>query len=175
MEREVNVVMNLEAYINLYKENGYIKELRKHIGHAPIMGTAGGVIVENSNGEILLQKRKDNNCWGLIGGSMEIGESIKETVKREAYEEAGIRVHDLELFGIYTGKDRFITYPNGDICYVTSIIFITTNYDGEIINQEDEVLEHRFFDRNNIPKEINTFDRVFIEDWLRNDGKVIIR
>ena len=93
--------MDLKDYIDLYKENGYIQELRKHIGHAPIMCTAGGVIIENDKNEILLQKRRDNNCWGIVGGAMEIGESIQETVMREAYEEAGIKVYDLELFGIY--------------------------------------------------------------------------
>lgn len=167
--------MDLQYYIDLFKENGYIMELRKHIGHTPIMGTAGGVIIENDRNEILLQKRRDNNCWGIIGGAMEIGESIQETVMREAYEEAGIKVCNLELFGIYTGKDRFITYPNGDICYVTSIVFKTKVYEGKIINQESEVVEHRFFNRKNIPNEINAFDKVYINDWLKNNETIVVR
>lgn len=167
--------MDLQYYIDLYKENGYIMELRKHIGHAPIMCTAGGVIIENDKNEILLQKRRDNSCWGIIGGAMEIGESIQETVMREAYEEAGIMVYDLELFGIYTGEDRFITYPNGDICYVTSIVFKTKVYEGEIINQESEVLEHRFFNRTNIPGEINAFDKVYLDDWMKSNKAIVIR
>ena len=167
--------MDLQYYIDLYKENGYIMELRKHIGHAPIMCTAGGVIIENDRNEILLQKRRDNNCWGIIGGVMELGESIQETVIREAFEEAGIKVCNLELFGIYTGRDRTITYPNGDICYVTSIVFKTKVYEGELINQESEVVEHRFFDRTNIPNQINEFDKVYINDWMKNDRTVVIR
>lgn len=39
--------MDLKYYIDLYKESGYIIELRKYIGNAPIMCTAGGVIIEN--------------------------------------------------------------------------------------------------------------------------------
>ncbi len=167
--------MNLEDYMDLYKANGYIMELRKHIGHAPIMCTAGGIIIENDRNEILLQKRRDNNCWGIIGGAMEIGESIYETVVREAQEEAGIIVRSMELFGIYTGEDRFITYPNGDICYVTSIVFKTKQYEGEIINQKSEVLEHRFFERSNLPSEINEFDKVYINDWLKNSETIVIR
>lgn len=38
----------------------YIKEMRKDVGHAPLMVTACGVIIENDKGEILLQKRRDN-------------------------------------------------------------------------------------------------------------------
>lgn len=167
--------MEIQEYIDQYKDQGYVKALRKHIGHAPIMGTAGGIIIENSKGEILLQKRTDNACWGIIGGAMELGESIEETVLREAWEEAGIRPVNMTLFGIYTGKDRFITYPNGDICYVTSIVFKSAGYEGEIRDQESEVLEHRFFTRDSIPDEINAFDQVFIEDWKKKKSGVIVR
>ena len=75
--------MNLEEYIKLYKKGGYIKEMRKHVGHAPRLTCACGVIIENEDGEILLQKRQDNGCWAIIGGSMEIGETFEETVRRE--------------------------------------------------------------------------------------------
>ncbi len=111
----------------------------------PLMCTSGGVIIENGRGEILLQRRRDNNRWCIIGGAMEIGESIIETAVHEAREESGLIVTDLELFGIYTGMDRFITYPNGDICYVTSIAFKTKSYTGKIVNQATEAVEHRFF------------------------------
>ncbi len=75
---------------------------------------------------------------------MEIGEKFIETVKREAFEEAGIEIKELTLFGIYSGEDRIITYPNGDICCGTGIIFKTTAYSGEIQNNTEEALEHRF-------------------------------
>ena len=51
--------MEINEYIKQYKEKGgYIKALREHIGHAPIITIGVGVIVENSDGEILLQKKK---------------------------------------------------------------------------------------------------------------------
>lgn len=103
-----------------------------------------GVIIENDKGEILLQKRRDNGLWAIIDGSMEIGEKFIETVKRGAFEEAGIEIKELTLFGIYSGEDRIITYPNGDICCGTGIIFKTTAYSGEIQNNTEEALEHRF-------------------------------
>ena len=82
--------MNLEEYIKLYKNGGYIKEMRKYVGHAPILTCACGVIIENEDGEILLQKRQDNGCWAIIGGSMEMGETFEETVRRETMEESGL-------------------------------------------------------------------------------------
>ena len=110
--------------IERYRKN-YIKEMRKDIGHAPLCVTSCGVIVQNDKDEILLQKRRDNGCWAILGGSMEIGEKFVETIKREAFEEAGIKIEKLELFGIYSGEDRIITYPNGDVCCVTGIVFKT--------------------------------------------------
>ena len=87
---------NIEKY-----RGNYIKEMRKIVGHAPLMGTACGVIIENDRGEILLQKRRDNGCWGILGGAMEIGEKFIEAARREVYEEAGIEIEDMEVFGIY--------------------------------------------------------------------------
>ena len=49
--------MDLKYYIDLYKESGYIIELRKYIGNAPIMCTAGGVIIENESNKVYI-----NDC-----------------------------------------------------------------------------------------------------------------
>ena len=154
--------------------NNYIKEMRKDVGHAPLMVTSCGVIIENEKGEILLQKRRDNGCWALLGGSMEIGEKFMDVAKREVYEEAGIGIRELTLFGIYSGEDGIITYPNGDICYGTGIIFKTTVYNGEIQNNTEEALEHKFFDKANLPENINKYDKRVIIDWTKDMQQVIV-
>ena len=163
----------MKDIIAKYREN-YIAEMRKDVGHAPLMVISCGIIIENSKGEILLQKRRDNGLWALIGGSMEIGEKFIETIKREAFEEAGIKINELSLFGIYSGEDRIITYPNGDICCGTGIIFKTTGYSGEIQNNTEEALEHRFFDKTNLPDNINNYDKRIIIDWTKNSQQVIV-
>ena len=154
--------------------NNYIKEMRKDVGHAPLIVTSCGVIIENEKGEILLQKRRDNGCWAIPGGSMEIGEKFTEVAKREVYEEAGIEIRELTLFGIYSGEDGIITYPNGDICYGTGIVFKTTVYSGEIQNNTEEALEHKFFDKTNLPENINKYDKRVIIDWTKNLQQVIV-
>lgn len=163
----------IKEIIKPYKEN-YIREMRKNIGHAPLMTTACGVIIENSRGEILLQQRKDNRKWGLPGGAMEIGEKYINAAKREVFEEVGIKIENLCLFGIYSGEDRIIVYPNNDICCVTSIVFKTTEYKGKILQETDETLRHIFFNRDTLPDEINEFDKRYIEDWKRNAAEIII-
>lgn len=152
------MVIDMKDIIEKYRGN-YITEMRKDVGHAPLIVISCGIIIENDKGEILLQKRRDNGLWALIGGSMEIGEKFIEVVKREAFEEAGIEIKKLTLFGIYSGEDGFIIYPNGDICYGTGIIFKTTAYSGEIRDNTEEAVEHRFFDKTNLPDNINKYDK----------------
>lgn len=163
----------MKDIIARYREN-YIAEMRKNVGHAPLMVTSCGVIIENDKGEILLQKRRDNGCWALLGGSMEIGEKFVEVAKREVFEEAGIEIGELTLFGIYSGEDRIITYPNGDICCGTGIIFKTTVYSGEIQNNTEEALEHRFFGKADLPDNINEYDKRIIIDWTKDFKQVIV-
>ena len=163
----------MKDIIERYRKN-YIKEMRKTVGHAPLMGTGCGVIIENDKGEILLQKRRDNGLWALLGGGMEIGEKFIETAKREVYEEAGIEIDELTLFGIYSGETGIITYPNGDICCVTGIVFKTTVYSGEIQNDTEEALEHRFFDKANLPDNIKEYDKRVIIDWAKGLQQVIV-
>lgn len=43
---------------------GYILELRKQVGHRPLIMTCAGVLLLNEKSELLLQKRADNGLWG---------------------------------------------------------------------------------------------------------------
>ena len=157
--------MTIDEYIDYYKKNGYIKEMRKYVGHAPIMTCACGVIIENDNGEILLQKRQDNGRWAIIGGSMEMGESFEEAVKREAKEESGLSLGKLEVFKLLSGRKRIIEYPNGDVTFGPGIVFITKEFKGEIVNDPEEVMEHKFFKYTELPEELNAFDSDIILEW----------
>ena len=65
---------------------GYIMNLRKKIGTEPIIMVGACVLIFNEHKQLLLQLRKDNRCWGLAGGSMELGESLEEVAEREMFE-----------------------------------------------------------------------------------------
>ena len=157
--------MTIDEYIDYYKKNGYIKEMRKFVGHAPIMSCACGVIIENNDGEILLQKRRDNGRWAIIGGSMEMGETFEEAVKREAKEESGLSLGKLEVFKLLSGRKRIIEYPNGDVTFGPGIVFITKEFEGKIVNDPEEVMEHRFFKHTELPGELNGYDSDIILEW----------
>ena len=143
----------------------YIMDLRKQLGHDLIMTTGCGVLIENEKGQLLLQKRSDNGEWGIPGGAMEPGETYKEAAAREVFEEVGIKIKDLQLHGLYSGEDRIINYPNGDVVYSLAVIFRTNSYDGIISDEDSEVLEHRFFSKDEIPAELFYPDKRPIIDW----------
>lgn len=96
---------------------GYIADLRKHIGHEPLIGVGDTTLVLNDKKELLLNLRTDTNTWGIPGGSMELYETIEETAIRELKEETGICADELELVTVLSGKEFYYEYPNG-ISYV---------------------------------------------------------
>jgi len=143
---------------------GYIMDLRKYVGKRPILMPAAGAAIINENNEILLQRRTDNKCWGIPGGSMELGETFEETATREVKEETGLSVNRLELFNIFSGEDLHYIYPNGDEVYITTAVFLCTDYSGDLKRDEEETLELKFFKLNDLPveRELNPPDRIII-------------
>jgi 8-oxo-dGTP pyrophosphatase MutT (NUDIX family) len=142
---------------------GYIFDLRKHIGNKPIIMVGSGIVITDEKNRIVLQRRKDNNTWSLIGGAMEPGENFEETAKREAKEEAGITLNKLELIKVFSGKEMYNKYPNGDEVYVVAAIFYVKKYTGEIVVNDHESHEHKFFKFEEIPTKLNPPDKVIID------------
>ena len=133
----------------------YIKNLRKSIGHDPILICACGCLIFNELGQVLLQKRNDDNLWGNPGGCMELGETIYETVIREIKEETNLDINknNLKLFNIYSGENQHHIYPSKDEVYIVNIIFETTIIEGDL-KIDSESKELKFFDLNNLPSNI---------------------
>lgn len=62
-----------------------------------IYHSSADVWIINSNNEILIQKRAASkkfqpNVWAMTGGNIRYGETALETLKRETYEELGIKL-----------------------------------------------------------------------------------
>ena len=132
----------------------YIKNMRKMIGHERLLIVGSSAFVYK-DGKVLLQRRKDNNCWADHGGCVEIGESVEETVKRELLEETGLIANSLDFLGVFSGEDTLYTYPNGDQVYIIMICWICDDFSGNLLPQVYEVLELKWFDIDCLPKEIS--------------------
>ena len=131
--------------------SNYILDLRKLVGHYPLLQCAGSVIIENEEGEILLGKRTDNLKWGYAGGSIELGETVEDCAKRELTEETGLTADELEFFMINSGEETHYIYPNGDEVYNVEVVYICRRYHGTITPQKEELSELRFFSIDDLP------------------------
>lgn len=144
---------------------GYIMDLRKIVGHRPLLQIGAEVIVEDPAGRILLQQRSDNHCWALSGGSVELDEAVEGAAARELLEETGIIAEELELFCVISGRDTHYVYPNGDEVSNVTVIFLCRKYSGSLKRQEDEVDDLRFFDVRELPDNISPPERRALEKW----------
>lgn len=151
--------------------SNYIMDLRTIVGHRPLLQVGASVIVEDSNGRVLLQKRADNHCWGYAGGSVELDEVVEEAAKRELFEETGLVANQLELFGIFSGKDTHYIYPNGDEVSNVDIVYICKDYSGILKCQENEVEQLSFFRIEEIPENISKPIEKGLEKWIESKGK----
>ncbi len=124
---------------------GNILELRRRVGADPIIMVGVSVIVLNERNEILLQKRSDTHDWGVIGGALELGESLEEAAARELFEEAGLRTDDFKFIAVLSGSDMYYKYPHGDEIYNVAVVYETRKYTGEPCIHDDEGLELKFF------------------------------
>lgn len=149
----------------------YIMDLRKIVGHRPLLQVGASVIVEDEKGRILLQKRSDNHYWGYAGGSIELDENVEDAAKRELFEETGLTADRLELFGIFSGKDMHYIYPNGDEVSNIDIVYICRDYTGTLRRQENEVEELKFFALNEIPQKISPPVQKPLNQWIELQKK----
>jgi ADP-ribose pyrophosphatase YjhB (NUDIX family) len=110
---------------------------------------AASAVVVDGDGAILLHRRSDNELWALPGGTMEIGESILQTVVREVREETGLEVNPHSVVGIYTDPRHVIAFDDGEVRQQFSVCFACDRVSGEL-KISDESTELRFIPRESL-------------------------
>ncbi|MYL50666.1 NUDIX domain-containing protein [Halobacillus litoralis] len=150
---------------------GYVEDLRAIIGHRPVILVGSVVIILDREGRILLQERTSpQGVWGLPGGLMELGESTEQVAKREAFEETGLEVDDLQLLNVYSGADQFSRAPNGDEFYVVTTAYFTKVYRGNYNFDPVETVQVKFFEFHDLPEKMIGSHRKMIEDYRQKNS-----
>ncbi len=144
----------------------YYKELRKYVGHRPLILPGSVVIIVNENGEILLQERKEGG-WGLPGGLMNLGESFVDTAKREVLEETGLHIDNLLLLDVLSGAECYYKNPNGDELYSITAVYKTMDFKGELRPDLDESKSLSFYKLDSLPDNMELEYKNCIKAYVR--------
>ena len=174
-EEFVNLIMNLseEQLLDLSSKYGgypvlFRMALDDRIRHIPFIQTGAAIIIRNENGQILLQERTDRNKWGLPGGCQDLGEDLRVTAVREAYEETGIKLdpNEIELIDTLSGESRKNSYPNGDIVYNNTSLYVAdvSMKDAIGLKGDSETKRLQFFYPEEVPE--NLMDADLIKSYL---------
>ena len=145
----------------------YMLELRKLVGHRPLLMVGAAVLILDEQERLLLLKRSDNGCWGPPGGAVEPGEGVETAARREAREETGLEPGELELFGVFSGPELFYRYPNGDEVHNVTIVYRARPQAGQVRLNEEHT-GWKWFARGEIPVEISPPIRPVIRAFLES-------
>ena len=141
----------------------YIKDIRKFIGHAPML-SAGATVVILKDNKILLNLRSDTNTWGIPGGAIELGETLEGTAARELKEETNLEAESFTLLNVFSGQDFYFKYPNGDELYSVVALYLANNVTGILKITDGESIELKYFGKDELPN-LESRAKVII-NWL---------
>jgi ADP-ribose pyrophosphatase YjhB (NUDIX family) len=143
--------------------------------NATQLRAAVAAIVPDAEGRILLQRRSDNGLWGLPGGSVEIGESVRQAIVREVREETGLAVEVVRLIGVYSDPTfQVVRYPDDTVVHYISILF-ACRISGGALQTCEETLDLQFFDPTGLPKDVLPMHRIRIDDAVADSPTAFIR
>jgi len=131
---------------------------------------AASAVVTNERGEILMQRRVDNDFWALPGGTMDFGETIVQTAEREVQEETGLDVRVDGIIGTFSDPRHIIEYSDGEVRQQFNICFHAILVGGEL-RSSNESKEVRWIPRDELGGlEIHDTTRLRLEHFLKHPG-----
>jgi mutator protein MutT len=119
--------------------------MKREYPETPLVGV-GAIIIEG--GRVALVKRGHaplQGKWSIPGGVLEVGETLRKAVVREALEETGLTVEPGELLGVF---ERVVPDDQGKMRYHYVLIdFLCRRVAGALV-AGDDADEVRWFERH---------------------------
>ena len=112
----------------------------------------GANAIITCNGKLLLEKRRDSDTWGLVGGGVKKSETELQAIVREVYEELGIRIpkERFKKLAVYGEPGRIAAYCDGSIWRMVIMVFGLELEEEPRLRISAESRELRFFTREEI-------------------------
>ena len=156
------------------KQNGIVTFYRGDPQNAPrtTMGAHLGVnAIITCNGKLLLEKRRDSEIWGLIGGGVKDHETELQAMVRAVYEELGVRIPKdrFRKLGVYGEPGRIAAYCDGSVWRMVIVVFALELENEQNLRISEESRELRFFTKEELKDiEIVITHSDIVEDWFIN-------
>lgn len=129
----------------------------------------GANAIITCNGKILLEKRRDCDIWGLIGGGVKKQETSLQAITREIYEELGLRVSQAKFqkLAVYGEPGRIAAYQDGSIWRMVIVVFRLELEEEPAMTISSESRDLRFFSKEELKDiEIVVTHSDIVEDWF---------
>lgn len=131
----------------------------------------GANAIITCNGKLLLEKRRDSDIWGLVGGGVKDHETEVQAMAREIYEELGIRVpkERFRKLAVYGEPGRIAAYCDGSVWRMVIVVFALELENETKLRISEESKDLRFFSKAELKDiEIVITHSDIVEDWFIN-------
>ncbi len=129
----------------------------------------GANAIITHEGRILLERRRDSDTWGLVGGGVKKWEEPIDAIVRETYEELGLRIPKERFIkrAVYGEPGRIAAYRDGSIWRMVIVVFSLELEEDVVLRISNESRELRFFSKEEL-KEIDIVitHSDIVEDWF---------
>lgn len=131
----------------------------------------GANAIITCHGKLLLERRRDSDTWGLVGGGVKKYEEPIDAMVRETYEELGLRIPKdrFRKLKVYGEPGRIAAYCDGSVWRMVIVVFQLEleREDGITISAESKEL--RFFTKEELADiSIVVTHSDIVEDWFVN-------
>ncbi len=129
----------------------------------------GANAIITHEGRILLERRRDSDTWGLVGGGVKKWEEPIDAIVRETYEELGLRIPKARFrkLAVYGEPGRIAAYRDGSIWRMVIVVF-ALELEGDVkLRISSESKELRFFTKEELT-DINIVitHSDIVDDWF---------
>ena len=131
----------------------------------------GANAILTCNGKLLMEKRRDSDIWGLVGGGCKKWETGRDAITRETFEELGIRVPKdaFEKLAVYDNPGRIAAYRDGSIWRMVIVVYGYDFSEEPEMRISAESKDLRFFSKEEIKDiEIAITHADIVQDWFVN-------
>lgn len=131
----------------------------------------GANAIITCKGKILLERRRDNDTWGLIGGGCKKTETGLQAIVRETYEELGLRIpkEKFKKLAVYDNPGRIAAFRDGSIWRMVIVVYALELEEEPEMRISTESRELRFFTKEEAAAlEIPVTHRDIVEEQFLN-------